>query len=224
MQTWINAIMISIVLMNMFLLGTSRLISCIKVVALQGVVIGLLPLFSGESILTTRVLLISFVTIAVKGGLLPWLLQRALRAADVRREVEPYVGYTVSILVGVFMLLISMVISSRLPHPYPLFSTLVVPVAFSTILVGFFIIVSRMKALTQVLGYLVLENGIYMFGSAFLLEQPVLVELGILLDVFVGVFVMGIAIFHISREFDHIDTRKLSQLSDWHAAEHEERR
>jgi hydrogenase-4 component E len=59
-----------------------------------------------------------------------------------------------------------------------------------------------------------MENGIYAFGVALLLDQPVLVELGILLDVFVAVFVMGIAIFHISREFDHIDTRRLSSLAD----------
>ena len=64
------------------------------------------------------------------------------------------------------------------------------------------------------LGYLTLENGVYAFGAAVALQMPILVELGILLDVFVGVFVMGIAIFHISRQFDHIDTDRLVSLSD----------
>jgi len=63
-----------------------------------------------------------------------------------------------------------------------------------------------------VLGYLVLENGIFAFGVALVEEQPFLVEIGILLDVFAAVFIMGIAIFHINREFDHIDTDKLSNL------------
>ena len=66
----------------------------------------------------------------------------------------------------------------------------------------------------QTLGYLAMENGIYAFGLAFAVEEPLLVEMGVLLDVFVGVFVMGIAIHHISREFDHIDTDRLSELKD----------
>jgi hydrogenase-4 component E len=90
-----------------------------------------------------------------------------------------------------------------------------VPLALSTILIGLFVVISRIKALSQVLGFLILENGIYAFGAALLLEQPLVVELGVLLDVFVAVFVMGIAIFHISREFDHIDTDALDQLADW---------
>ena len=103
-------------------------------------------------------------------------------------------------------------LGSRLPMPGPATSPLIVPVVLFTIMSGLFLIVSRKKALTQVLGYLVLENGIYAFGVALVDQQPMLVELGILLDIFVAGFVMGIAIFHINREFDHIDTDKLSGL------------
>jgi hydrogenase-4 component E len=92
--------------------------------------------------------------------------------------------------------------------------SLLVPVALSTILIGLFLIVSRKKALSQVLGYLVFENGIFTFGVGAAYEAPVLVEMGVLLDVFVAVFVMGIAIFHISREFDSIDTTRLETLRD----------
>ena len=73
---------------------------------------------------------------------------------------------------------------------------------------------SRRKALTQVMGYLVLENGIYLFGITLGREAPLLVEMGVSLDVFVAVFVMGIIIFHISREFDHIDVDQLASLKD----------
>ena len=89
---------------------------------------------------------------------------------------------------------------------------MVVPTALFTFWIGMFLIVSRKKALTQVIGYLTLENGIYLFGLALAREEPLLVEMGVLLDVFVAVFVMGIAIFHISREFDHIDVDRLSRL------------
>jgi hydrogenase-4 component E len=115
---------------------------------------------------------------------------------------------------GVFMFALSFWLSGRLAYTNHPVSELGVSVSFATFFTGAFIIVSRMKAITQVIGYLVLENGIYLFGSVFLREQSFLVELAILLDVFVAVFVMGIAIFHISREFDHIDTQKMSELKD----------
>ena len=75
-------------------------------------------------------------------------------------------------------------------------------------------IVSRRTALSQVLGYLVLENGIFLSGIALIHDEPVLIEMGVLLDVFVAVFIMGIMIFHIQREFDHIETDQLSALKD----------
>ena len=82
-------------------------------------------------------------------------------------------------------------------------------------LTGLFLIVARRQALMQVVGYLALENGIFAFGAVVMKEAPLLVEMGILLDIFVAVFVMGIMVFHISREFDHTDTERLSELKDW---------
>jgi hydrogenase-4 component E len=150
----------------------------------------------------------------LKGLLFPWLLFRARREADVRREPQPFVGYQTSLLAGVVAMGVSVWLGGRLPLPNEVISSLVVPAAFFTILCGLFLIVSRKTALTQVLGYLVLENGIYAFGVAVVQEAPLLVELGVLLDVFVAVFVMGIIIFHISREFDHMDTARLASLKE----------
>ena len=86
------------------------------------------------------------------------------------------------------------------------------PSALFTVLAGLFVIVARRTALMQVLGFLVLENGIYTFGVGRAGDMPFLVELGVLLDLFVAVFVMGITIYHINREFDHIDTDRLDSL------------
>ena len=112
------------------------------------------------------------------------------------------------------MFLLSLWLSERLPLPQVPISSLIVPVALCTSLIGLFVIISRKKAITQVLGYLVLENGIYAFGVGVVPHSPLLVELGVLLDVFVAVFVMGITIFHINRQFDHIDTDRLVLLKD----------
>jgi hydrogenase-4 component E len=132
----------------------------------------------------------------------------------VRREVYPFVGFTSSLIAGGAALSVAIALSARLPLPDQLQSALVFPGALFMIFVGFFLIVSRRTALSQVLGYLVLENGIFLCGIALIHDEPVLIEMGVLLDVFVAVFIMGIMIFHIQREFDHIETDQLSALKD----------
>ncbi|MBI2931203.1 MAG: hydrogenase [Planctomycetes bacterium] len=212
MSLLIESAMVLLVLTNLTLLGLSRLRSCIRVVAVQGIVLGLLPLAAHADDLAPRIILLAGGTVALKGFVFPWMLLRALRVANVRHEVEPIVGYTLSIVIGIAGFGMSLWVGSRLTIPGAAAPPLVLPVALFTILVGLFVIVSRRKALTQVLGYLVLENGMYAFGIVLVGEIPMLVELGVLLDVFVAVLVMGIAIYHISREYDHIDVDELDAL------------
>jgi hydrogenase-4 component E len=214
-NTPVDAILVGIILTGFVLLGSSRFGSCVRVVALQGVLLGALTLAARESDASLRAPLLALASTGVKGVAFPWLLSRALRDAEVRREVEPFVGYGPSVLIGMLGLVAALWLASRLPRPAAPISSLVLPVALFTMLAGLFLIVSRRQALMQVLGYLVMENGIYTFGVGFVQGTPMLVELGVLLDVFVAVFVMGIAIFHINREFDHIDTDRLRTLKDW---------
>jgi hydrogenase-4 component E len=211
----IDGILVCLVLTSFLLLGSSRFGSCIRVVALQGALLGVLTLAASEGDASVRAGVLALVTTSLKGIVFPWLLSRALRDAEVRREIEPLVGYGLSVLVGMLGLAGSLWLAGRLPRPSVPISPLVVPVALFTMLVGLFLIVGRRQALMQVLGYLVMENGIYAFGVGLVQGTPMLVELGVLLDVFVAVFVMGIALFHINREFDHIDTDRLRTLRDW---------
>jgi hydrogenase-4 component E len=210
-----DASLVLLALTAFVLLGSSRFGSCIRVVALQGVLLGWLTLATPGAGASLRAPILAVATTALKAIAFPWLLSRALRDADVRREIEPLVGYNLSMLVGLLALGVSLWLGARLPRPAAPASDLVVPVALFVLLTGLFLIVARRKALTQALGYLVMENGIYAFGVGVAEGTPMLVELGVLLDVFVAVFVMGIAIFHINREFDDIDTDHMTALRDW---------
>lgn len=210
----VDLILVLVVLTNLKLLASSRLGASIRMVAAQGVLLGLLPLLAHAHSLGLRVAALALGSIALKGVVFPWLLFRALREADVNREVEPYVGYVTSLIAGVMALAVSFWMGVRLPIPTVIASPLVVPIALFSILAGLFLIVSRKRAVSQVLGFLVLENGVYAFGVGVMEETSFLVEAGVLLDVFVAVFVMGITIFHINREFDHIETDRLSTLKD----------
>jgi hydrogenase-4 component E len=210
----VEIILVLVAVTNLKLLGSSRLGASIRGVAMQGVVLGLLPALAHAETLSVRFVGLAVGSMALKGVVFPWLLFRAMREAEVTREVEPYVGYVASLLAGVVLLGASFWMGTRLPVPETVASPWLMPVAMFSILAGLFLIVSRKRALSQVLGFLVLENGVFTFGVGVMAETPLLVEVGVLLDVFVAVFVMGITIFHINREFDHIDTDRLNTLKD----------
>jgi hydrogenase-4 component E len=207
-----DSLLICVVLIDLALLAMSRLVTLVRIAALQGVLIGALTLYvdgaDPASILTAT------ASLLLKGIVFPFMLMRAMREARINREVESYIGLNLSIIIGLALLALSLWLGSKLPLPVPVASTLIVPVALFTILAGLFLIVGRLKALTQIVGYLVLENGIYIFGLAISHQSPWIVELGILLDVFVAVFIMGVITYQINREFDHIDTNQLTDLKD----------
>jgi hydrogenase-4 component E len=212
MQQWLEFATVLILLSNLAMLGLGELGACVRLVAAQGVLLGIFTLIVEADALTARLLAIAVISIAVKGYVFPYFLFRGMRAADIQREVEPSVGYVSSIIGGLMMLAASMWIAARIPLPLVTQSFFPVSVALSTIFTGLFLVISRRKALSQVIGYLVFEGGIYMFGITAVGEIPFLVEFGVLLDAFVAVFVMGIAVNHIKREFDHIDADQLSSL------------
>ncbi len=154
------------------------------------------------------------VTIGLKGFVIPALLRHAMREANIQHEVSPVVNYVTSLLLGAVGTGLAMMFSSTLPLASNDAGLLIVPASLSTAWTGFLLLTTRKKAIMQVLGYLLLENGIFLFGLLLLEAMPFLVEVGVLLDLFTGVFVMGIIIHHISRELSSMSTEHLAELKD----------
>lgn len=194
------------------LLGTSRIGACIRFLALQGILFSLVPILAHDDGLTLRVLLLAGANIALKGMIFPAVLLHLRARAGFHREVEPFIGFVASILFGIAALAVSLGLARQLGPTLPHAPFAMLEAAIFLVSIGLFLIVSRRNALIQVIGYLVIENGIFVFGAITVVETPLLVELGILLDAFVAVFVMGIAIFHISREFGMADSNQLNTL------------
>lgn len=211
MEAATDRLMLLLILSDVALFGARRL-GRITLAAAQGVLVGLLALVAHEGPLSTRTLLLAALGIGLRGVLFPLLLRRVARRAGADHEVAPYVGYGPSLLVGIGLLAAAMFLGGRLPLPGAAGAGLVMPAALFTMLTGLFLIVARRKALTQCLGYVVLENGIYGFGMATVSQVPALVELGALLDLFLAVLVMGVAVYRISEEFEHMDTDRLDAL------------
>ncbi len=204
--------LVLVLLINFISLGTSRLIFSIRAVAVQGVILGILPGLIHP--FSWHLVGITVVIIAAKGFVIPLLLNRAVRSAEIKREVEPFLGYVPTLLLGALFTALSFGFAGKLPlHPDHQ-NYMFVPASIATLMSGFLILTTRRKAISQVIGYLVLENGIFIFGLLLAEAMPIMVEAGALLDLLVGTFVMGIVINHISREFSSLDTSRLTSLKE----------
>lgn len=215
MHALVEPLLLAVILTDFAVLGTSRLTACVRMVALQGMMLGLLSI-AIEAPVSVHSAALGLGTIVVKAVVLPWFLRWAMREADVRREVEPAIGYLASLLVGAVAVGVSFAVANRLPSGGGAGEggTLLVPVAFATLLIGLLVLITRAKAVTQVVGYLMLENGVYLFGLTLTRRISFLVDVGVLLDLFVAVFIMGIVVFHINREFDSISAANLVELKE----------
>ena len=213
-MTWVlNMLLVVVLALNIFVLGNSRLRAIIRMVAAQGALLGVMPLLVRTDV-DLGAFLVSLATIALKGVIIPAMLTRALREANIKREVEPFIGFLPSMILGALATALATAFAGSLSLAPEHSTALLVPASLATVLVGFIVVTTRFKAISQVIGYLVLENGIFIFGMLLIEAMPLVVEMGALLDLFVGIFVICIIVNHINRAFSSLDTRRLVGLKE----------
>ena len=205
-----NLLLIAVILINFFLLGSSRLGSCIRAVAAQGALLALIPLAAHG--LTRNTLILGLGALVLKGVVIPAVLIRALRKVRLRRESGPLIGYIPTMVLGAMITSAAFIFADKLPLRPEHRGGLFIPTSLATLFAGFLLLMTRREAVSQVLGYLVLENGIFIFGTLLAEAMPLMVEAGVLLDLLVGVFIMGVVMRHIHREFSTLNTERLSAL------------
>jgi hydrogenase-4 component E len=213
MPSLFEPLLVTILLLNLYVLGASRMRSVITASALQGICLGILAVTAHAEI-TAAVIAISVVAVAVKAVVIPRLLYKAMRDVAIARDVEPLIGLIPSLVIGAAGTAGSVIFSQTLPIAVSQQGSLILPSSLATVLTGCIVLTTRRKAITQVVGYLILENGIFIMGLGLLDAMPFLVELGVLLDLFVAIFVMGIIINHVSREFADADVAELTSLKE----------
>ncbi|MBI5709040.1 MAG: hydrogenase [Candidatus Eisenbacteria bacterium] len=215
MTAWTDLGLLGVIVTDLFVLSTTRIGACIRALTIQGILLAVLPpLLHGGPGTSGQLVITALVTLLIKAVVIPRLLSRAMRDAEVRREAQPFVSMHLSGLLGVSLVAFAFWVGRALRLPIAVASDLILPVSLATFFVGFLVLVSRRKAITQVVGFLMLENGVFLFGLCLTRALPFVVELAVLLDVLVGVFVMGIMIHHIRQEFDHLDTFELASLKE----------
>ncbi|MDD2467057.1 MAG: hypothetical protein PHI97_23940 [Desulfobulbus sp.] len=212
MENPTNMLLLLVIPINFFILGSSRLGACIRTTALQGAILALVSFLMHP--VSGHTLFLSGSALVMKGVLMPWLLFRAIRQVQIRREIEPLIGYVPTLIFGTMAMASAFIFSDYLPLIEAHRGSLIIPVGLSTMVTGFLMLTTRRKALTQVLGYLIFENGIFIFGILLAEAMPLMVETGILLDLLVAMFVMGIVINQINLTFSSMDVEDLSSLRE----------
>lgn len=160
---------------------------------------------------------VAFLALIFKAILLPVVLERMITKIDIRREIEPFVNVPISVIVSGLLTLLAYIVAESFHRPDepagP--ATLghnVLAVAIAVFLLGFFMMVNRRKALSQVLGLLTLENGLFLAAISLTYGMPLIVEIGIFFDVLVAAMVLGILMYRIRETFDSMDVSRLSRL------------
>lgn len=205
--------LITLVLATSFLIvGGRRVDTAIKVIITQGVLLTAATVTLGLITGGDEVYFAALLTLAVKAVIIPYVLHRVQSRVRTDRETKSFVNIKMSLVICSALVMLAYVVTGHALGNAPTLTATALPTAVSMMLIGLFIMVSRKLAIMQVMGLLVMENGIYLAGIATAAGLPLVVELGIFLDILVGVLIMGILTFKINQTFDHVDTHNLKNL------------
>ena len=196
-----------------FSFGSSRLPGLIKIVAFQGIAVSLLPFVAGHE-MTEGGIFFTLATLLIRGIGIPLCIYIVIRKVSIHREVEPIVGYNASMLFGILLIFAALFVSRRFNLPSVTESSLPLPTAITLLSGGMFLMMARRNAIAMVLGYITMENGIYLVGTTFSARILHIVEFGILLDVLAGVMIMAVILQNIRLKFDDVDTALLRTLKE----------
>jgi hydrogenase-4 component E len=205
-------LIIALILVSTFLiLGSTRLYSCVRAFGIQSFLLACVAGIVAYSTGKNDIYIVALLTLVIKAAVIPYIFIYIIREIKVKREVELYVNVSPSLIIGGVLVVISYYLIRSINILSGL-SSFALSASMSLVSIGLFVMISRKKAIMQMLGILIMENGLFLGAISLTYGMPLLVELGIFFDVLIGVLIMGILIFRINKTFESIDTDMLKTL------------
>jgi hydrogenase-4 component E len=196
------------------MIGQRRILSLINLFTLQGLTLVISTLVVGYVTAQPHLYLSAALTFALKVVLIPILLHRIIDRLKIRWDVETLINIPTTMLIGILVVIFAF----NLATPIALLSTSLargtLGIALACVLLSFLMMITRAKAVPQVIGFLAMENGLFFAATSATYGMPMVVELGIALDVLIGVLILGVFMFQIREQFDSLDIRHLEKLKD----------
>jgi hydrogenase-4 component E len=213
----INLFAAILLLLAFAMLSQRRVVSLIDLFAAQGLVLALSTAVVAYTTAQPHLYQSVALTLLLKVFLLPWLLYRMVRRLDVRWEFEGLVNIPTTMLIGIVLVVFAFNLALPISEIASTVTRSTLGIAIASVMLSFLMMIVRRKAIPQVIGFLAMENGLFFAATSATYGMPMVVELGIALDVLVGMLILGVFFFQIREQFDSLDLKNLEQLRDDHA-------
>jgi hydrogenase-4 component E len=200
--------------LTILLIVRTRLDGQVRVFGLQSLVLALLSVLIAVYSGSLELLGVGVALVVVKGVMIPRVLNRAVAKVGLARVAAPYLGTAPALIICGLLTILAFYVMTPIAASNPLPTADAIPLAFAGVLIGFFIMVNRRRAVTQILGFLMLENGIFLLALLATYGVPFIVEMGVFLDVLVAVLIMEVFVYRIKDNFDSIDVGALGKLKE----------
>jgi len=209
----IDVLLITFIITLFYIAIANRMLTYLKVLAFQGVLLFVVVFIQLNEINPVNLALILLETIVFKSIAVPLFMAYVLKRNNITREAEPYLPNFVSLIITTLIVVVTILLANGVKDTH--LDKIFFVVALSSLFTGLYFIATRRKIITHVIGYLIIENGVFVLSLAVGNEMPMLVNLGIMLDIFASVLILGIFMNKIGDVFKDVDVDQLSSLKDY---------
>jgi hydrogenase-4 component E len=210
----VNLLAAFLLLIAFAMLSQRRVLTLIKMYAWQGAALAASTAIVAYTTGQTHLYASAAITVVLKVVLIPWLLHRLIDRLYVRWDVETLINIPTTMLIGIALAIFAFALATPISQMASTVTRSTLGIALASVLLSFLMMIVRRKAVPQVIGFLSMENGLFFAATSATYGMPLVVELGVALDVLVGTFIFGIFFFHIREQFDSLDIRHMEKLKD----------
>ncbi len=210
----INLFAAILLLLAFAMLAQRRVLSLINLFAAQGLVLAMSTATVAYGTHQSHLYWSAGLTFALKVALLPWILHRLIRRLDVRWEFERLINIPTTMLIGIVLVVFAFNLAVPISQLANTVTRSTLGIALASVMLSFLMMITRRKAIPQVIGFLSMENGLFFAATSATYGMPMVVELGIALDVLVGMLILGVFFFQIREQFDSLDLKHMEKLRE----------
>jgi len=211
----VNGFIILFGLTMLYLAATSRIIAHIRILIVQGILLFLICLSGMEHMNWLNIAFLTMETLIVKSVVIPWFLYRVLRRTHSNRDVAANIPHFYCLVIASIILLAGFLLANYYISSMKLISPMFFGVSAATIVISLWLITIKHKIISNVIEFITMENGIFLLSLSVAKEMPMLVNMGVLLDVFIAVYILGLFVNEINKEFNDLEVSHLSDLKDY---------
>lgn len=211
---FVNVLAAFLLLLAFAMLSQRRILTLIHLFAWQGAALALSTAIVAYSSAQPHLYFSAALTVLVKVVLIPWVLHRLIDRLQIRWDVETLINIPTTMLIGIGLVIFAFSLATPISQMASVLTRSTLGIAMASVLLSFLMMIVRRKAVPQVIGFLAMENGLFFAATSATYGMPLVVELGVALDVLVGTFIFGIFFFHIRETFDSLDIRHMEKLKE----------